>query len=74
MAGTSQKTHRHACLSWSEAVSKSLCSGWIHSQVKPIDGETYRQRFSQRKPRRGWPRVNKEKSQQLLADGQMMPA
>ena len=46
----------------------------MHSQVKPIDGETYRQLFSQRKPRSGWPRVNEEKIRQLLADGQMMPA
>jgi uncharacterized protein YdeI (YjbR/CyaY-like superfamily) len=61
-------------LSWSEAVSEALCFGWIDSQAKPIDGATYRQLFSRRKPRSGWSRVNKEKIQQLVADGQMMPA
>ncbi len=61
-------------LSWSEAVSEALCFGWIDSQAKPIDGDTYRQLFSQRKPRSGWSRVNKEKIQQLLAEGLMMPA
>ena len=61
-------------LSWSEAVSEALCFGWIDSQAKPIDADTYRQLFSRRKPRSGWSRVNKEKIQQLLTDGQMMPA
>jgi len=61
-------------LSWSEAVSEALCFGWIDSQAKPIDGDTYRQLFSRRKPRSGWSRVNKEKIQQLAAEGQMMPA
>jgi len=60
-------------LSWGEAVSEALCFGWIDSQAKPIDGDTYRQLFSRRKPRSGWSRVNKEKIQQLLAAGQMMP-
>jgi uncharacterized protein YdeI (YjbR/CyaY-like superfamily) len=62
-------------LTWSEAVSEALCFGWIDSQAKPIDADnTYRQLFSRRKPTSGWSRVNKEKIQQLLADGLMMPA
>jgi uncharacterized protein YdeI (YjbR/CyaY-like superfamily) len=61
-------------LTWSEAVSEALCFGWIDSQAKPIDANTYRQLFSRRKPTSGWSRVNKEKIQQLLADNLMMPA
>ena len=61
-------------LSWSEAVSEALCFGWIDSQAQPIDGATYRQLFSRRKPHSGWSRVNKEKIQQLAAEGQLMPA
>jgi uncharacterized protein YdeI (YjbR/CyaY-like superfamily) len=61
-------------LTWSEAVSEALCFGWIDSQAKPIDADTYRQLFSRRKPTSGWSRVNKEKVQQLLANNLMMPA
>jgi uncharacterized protein YdeI (YjbR/CyaY-like superfamily) len=61
-------------LTWSEAVSEALCFGWIDSQAKPIDADTYQQLFSRRKPTSGWSRVNKEKVQQLLADNLMMPA
>jgi uncharacterized protein YdeI (YjbR/CyaY-like superfamily) len=60
-------------LTWSGAVSEALCFGWIDSQAKPIDADTYRQLFSRRKPTSGWSRVNKEKVQQLLADNLMMP-
>ena len=61
-------------LTWSEAVSEALCFGWIDSQAKPIDADTYRQQFSRRKPTSGWSKVNKDKVQQLLADGLMAPA
>lgn len=61
-------------LTWSEAVSEALCVRWIDSQAEPIDGDTCRQLFSRRKPRSGWSRVNKEKIQQLAADGLLMPA
>ncbi|TPG63586.1 YdeI/OmpD-associated family protein [Hymenobacter nivis] len=61
-------------LTWSEAVDEALCFGWIDSQAKPIDADTYQQRFSRRQPKSGWSRVNKEKVQRLLAEGKMAPA
>lgn len=61
-------------LTWSEAVDEALCFGWIDSQAKPLDAEKYQQFFSRRKPSSGWSRVNKEKVEQLLATGKMMPA
>ncbi|WP_245849465.1 YdeI/OmpD-associated family protein [Hymenobacter crusticola] len=61
-------------LTWSEAVDEALCFGWIDSQAKPMDEEKYRQFFSRRKPKSGWSKVNKEKIQRLLAEGQMTQA
>jgi uncharacterized protein YdeI (YjbR/CyaY-like superfamily) len=61
-------------LSWSEAVDEALCFGWIDSQAKPLDEERYQQFFSRRKPKSGWSKVNKDKVQQLIAAGKMMPA
>ncbi|WP_324671338.1 YdeI/OmpD-associated family protein [Hymenobacter sp. GOD-10R] len=61
-------------LTWSEAVDEALCFGWIDSLAKPIDNERYRQFFSRRKPKSGWSRVNKEKIQRLIAEGQMTQA
>ncbi|AHJ98092.1 YdeI/OmpD-associated family protein [Hymenobacter swuensis] len=59
---------------YSEAVDEALCFGWIDSQAKPIDEETYRQFFSRRKPRSTWSKVNKEKVARLIAEGLMTPA
>ena len=48
-------------LSWSEAVDQALCYGWIDSVKKSIDHERYMQRFSPRKPKSNWSKINKEK-------------
>jgi len=61
-------------LTWSEAVDEALCFGWIDSQAKPVDAETYRQLFTRRKPKSGWSKINKEKVQQLIAEGGMTQA
>lgn len=61
-------------LTWSEAVDEALCFGWIDSQVKSIDGHTYRQFFSRRKPTSVWSKINKEKVKQLIDNGLMTPA
>lgn len=59
---------------WGEAVDEALCYGWIDSKAQTIDEESYRQFFSKRKPKSVWSKINKEKVQQLIAEGKMMPA
>ena len=61
-------------LSWSEAVDEALCFGWIDSRAKPVDSERYMQFFSRRKPNSIWSKINKEKVQQLVANGLMTKA
>lgn len=61
-------------ISWSEAVDVALCFGWIDSKHVKIDAETSRQYFTKRKAKSTWSRVNKDKIEQLIADGLMTPA
>jgi uncharacterized protein YdeI (YjbR/CyaY-like superfamily) len=68
-----KKTNRPS-LSWSEAVDEALCFGWIDSTKRPIDEDTFMQFFSKRKPKSVWSKINKDKVQQLIDNGQMMPA
>lgn len=68
-----KKTNRPS-LSWSEAVDEALCFGWIDSTKRPIDEDTFMQFFSKRKPKSVWSKINKDKVQQLIDLGQMMPA
>lgn len=61
-------------LTWSEAVDEALCFGWIDSTKKPIDEERYKQYFSKRKPKSNWSKINKDKIEQLTAEGRMSEA
>ncbi len=61
-------------LSWSDAVDEALCFGWIDSVKQTVDSEKYRQYFTLRKPNSMWSKVNKDKVEELIKEGQMMPA
>jgi len=61
-------------VSWSDAVDEALCFGWIDSKVKSIDDDRYEQYFTRRKPQSVWSKINKDKVEQLIADGRMEQA
>jgi uncharacterized protein YdeI (YjbR/CyaY-like superfamily) len=72
--GFFKKASGRQTMSWSEAVDQALCFGWIDGKLNRIDGETHRQRFTPRKPRSNWSRINVEKVERLEAAGLMTPA
>jgi uncharacterized protein YdeI (YjbR/CyaY-like superfamily) len=61
-------------LDWAEAVEVALCYGWIDGQAKALDERWYLQRFTPRRPRSLWSKVNVEKANALIASGRMQPA
>ncbi|GAA0873814.1 YdeI/OmpD-associated family protein [Wandonia haliotis] len=61
-------------ISWSEAVDVALCFGWIDSKKVKIDETCSHQYFSKRKPKSTWSKINKEKVQVLIKNGEMTPA
>jgi uncharacterized protein YdeI (YjbR/CyaY-like superfamily) len=61
-------------LTWPESVREALRFGWIDGLRKSIDGESYRIRFTPRKPRSNWSRVNIGIVKELIAEGRMEPA
>ena len=61
-------------MTWSEAVDEALCFGWIDGVRHSIDGTSYRNRFTPRKPSSTWSRVNIAKVEALEAAGRMTPA
>ncbi len=66
-----KKSSHKKSISWSEAVDVALCFGWIDSKRIKIDGETSHQFYSKRRPNSTWSKINKEKVQRLIEDGQM---
>jgi uncharacterized protein YdeI (YjbR/CyaY-like superfamily) len=57
-----------------EALEEALCYGWIDGQRLPHDESFFLQRFTPRRPRSKWSRVNREKASNLIAQNRMKPA
>ena len=61
-------------VSYAEALELALCFGWIDSQKRGHDEKFFLQRFTPRRPRGRWSRINREKAEALLAAGAVRPA
>ena len=57
-------------ITYDEAVEEALCFGWIDSKVRTIDEKRYRQRFTPRRPGSIWSRLNKQRIEQVIAEGE----
>jgi uncharacterized protein YdeI (YjbR/CyaY-like superfamily) len=63
-----------ASLSWSQAVDQALCFGWIDGVRTSIDENSYKIRFTPRKPNSIWSAVNIKKMKVLTEQGHMQEA
>lgn len=61
-------------VSYDEAVELGLCFGWIDGQVRRHDDLHYLQRFTPRRRRSKWSRLNRERVESLIAAGRMRPS
>jgi uncharacterized protein YdeI (YjbR/CyaY-like superfamily) len=61
-------------VTYAEALEVALCFGWIDSQKRGFDEEHFLQRFTPRRPRGRWSRINREKADALIEAGRMRPA
>lgn len=57
-----------------EAVEGALCYGWVDSQADKFDDEHWLVKFTPRRPRSKWSKVNRERVAKLVAEGRMQPA
>ena len=60
-------------VTYPEAVEAALCHGWIDGQVKRLDDAYYLQKFTPRRARSRWSKINREKAQTLMSEGRMRP-
>jgi uncharacterized protein YdeI (YjbR/CyaY-like superfamily) len=61
-------------VSYPQALDVALCYGWIDGQKRPFDDDHWLQRFTARKPRSRWSKVNRAKALELVEQGCMTPA
>ncbi len=58
-------------VTYAEAVEIALCWGWIDGQKKSLDAQHFLQRFTPRRPRSVWSKINVDKVAALIAAGRM---
>jgi len=63
-----------ASVSYAEALDIALCYGWIDGQKGKLDERYWLQRFTPRKAKSPWSKINCAKAAELIERGEMRPA
>ena len=61
-------------VTYAEALDQALCFGWIDGQKLPFDANSWVQKFTPRRARSGWSKINVAHVDRLIREGQMTPA
>jgi uncharacterized protein YdeI (YjbR/CyaY-like superfamily) len=57
-----------------EVLEIALCFGWINGRREALDERYFLQRYTPRRSRSKWSRINRNKAERLIAEGRMRPA
>ncbi len=63
-----------ATVTYDQALEVALCHGWIDGQKRSFDGDWFLQRFTPRRPKGLWSKINIGKVERLIAEGRMREA
>ena len=69
-----KKESGHTSVNHPQALDVALCFGWIDGQRLPFDGEYFLQKFTPRRAKSTWSKVNQDKVAALIASGKMHEA
>ncbi|WP_050466864.1 YdeI/OmpD-associated family protein [Herbaspirillum chlorophenolicum] len=58
-------------LTYVEALDQALCYGWIDGQKKSFDKLSWLQKFTPRRPKSGWSKINTQHVERLVNAGAM---
>jgi uncharacterized protein YdeI (YjbR/CyaY-like superfamily) len=61
-------------VTYAEALDEALCHGWIDGQKQSHDDLSWRQRFTPRRPKSGWSKINTRHAERLIKAGRMKAA
>jgi uncharacterized protein YdeI (YjbR/CyaY-like superfamily) len=71
--GFHRKASGRPSITWPEAVDEALCFGWIDGLRKTIDAESYKIRFTPRRPSSNWSAINIRRMKELMREGRVRP-
>jgi uncharacterized protein YdeI (YjbR/CyaY-like superfamily) len=72
--GYHKKATGKPSMTWAESVDEALCFGWIDGIRKSLGDESYKIRFTPRRPGSNWSLVNVKRVKELTELGLMHPA
>ena len=72
--GFHRKASGRPSITWPEAVDEALCFGWIDGLRKTIDAESYKIRFTPRRPTSNWSAINIRRMKELMRERRVQPA
>jgi uncharacterized protein YdeI (YjbR/CyaY-like superfamily) len=61
-------------VTYAEALDQALCFGWIDGQKLPFDANSWVQKFTPRRAKGRWSKINVGHVDRLIHEGQMTPA
>ncbi len=61
-------------VTYKQALDEALCYGWIDGVARRLDADSYCQRFTPRRPRSIWSRINVGHVERLIREKRMTPA
>jgi uncharacterized protein YdeI (YjbR/CyaY-like superfamily) len=68
-----KKSSKVASITYAEAVDGALRWGWIDGQGRSHDAQAWLQKFTPRRARSIWSKINRDKALALIARGEMQP-
>jgi uncharacterized protein YdeI (YjbR/CyaY-like superfamily) len=63
-----------ATVAYPEVLDTAICFGWIDARRQALDDTFFLQRFTPRRARSRWSKINRDKAEALIAAGRMRPA
>lgn len=69
-----KKDSKKKTITYAEALEVALCFGWIDGQKKAFDEQSWLQKFTPRRAKSIWSKVNTGHVERLINEGRMRPA
>ncbi|HXN72151.1 MAG TPA: YdeI/OmpD-associated family protein [Candidatus Acidoferrales bacterium] len=68
-----KKDAEETSLTYAEALDEALCFGWIDGQKQRHEDNSWLQKFTPRRPKSGWSKINTQHAGRLIQAGRMKP-
>lgn len=69
-----KKNSEESSVTYAEALDEALCFGWIDGQKQSHDDSSWIQKFTPRRRRSGWSKINTQHAERLIQSRRMKPA